>query len=684
MAVLEKIRVKFGILISILVALALLSFILDPQTLRSAMDMMSSENKVGQMDGESVSYKEFYEEYDHYQKVAEIMGQKANDEESQASLRDAAWQSIFDKMVFMPKAKSAGINVCDQEMVELTQGSSISPLLLQQGMFYDEQGNFSRERLASFVQNMDLDETGYSALYWNFLEETIYRNQLYTKYGSLIEKSTVKNAVEAANMVSENNVASDVDYVLIPLGYEKDSTITVSNAEIKKYYNDHKKLMKQPANRSLEYVMFEVVPSVSDVNEAREEFDRLAEEFKTAENVRNFVTLNSDSKWDVLHYSAQELEAVPEFVDLVNNGKVGDMSESHIGENSFSVARLVDVCSMAESAKVSYMAFPMTDEAQADEQVASYKKEAPEVSNESVDFTQQALVANNLAELLPVLSSTDKVLKIKSNTHQAIFVIYVHERSQVAKKYQLATFVKNVLPSEETYRDFLMKATELSDASKGDYKEFSKICKEQELPVIPANNIGEATRRIGVVDNARELVRWAFEKGNKVGNVSDVIVVDNKYYYVAALTEIHKEGYLDISQVSTGIKDLLYFEKALDKKLDQVKSELAGESSLEAVADKYNLIVSQASGIAFGSSQNMISDPKFVGSVAAAKEGEFTIAKGGAGIYVFKVTKRDVGTFFTDEDIKTQTLRASQYQANLLQPVLADEANIKDNRARFF
>ena len=33
MAVLEKIRVKFGLVISIIIALALLSFIIDPSTL---------------------------------------------------------------------------------------------------------------------------------------------------------------------------------------------------------------------------------------------------------------------------------------------------------------------------------------------------------------------------------------------------------------------------------------------------------------------------------------------------------------------------------------------------------------------------------------------------------------------------------------------------------------------------
>ena len=43
MAVLEKIRVKFGLVISIIIALALLSFIIDPNTLGSAINSMSSK-----------------------------------------------------------------------------------------------------------------------------------------------------------------------------------------------------------------------------------------------------------------------------------------------------------------------------------------------------------------------------------------------------------------------------------------------------------------------------------------------------------------------------------------------------------------------------------------------------------------------------------------------------------------
>ena len=64
MAVLETIRVKFGIVITALIAVALLSFIIDPQTLQQVWFSVSSKNDVGQIDSKSISYEEFQKDID--------------------------------------------------------------------------------------------------------------------------------------------------------------------------------------------------------------------------------------------------------------------------------------------------------------------------------------------------------------------------------------------------------------------------------------------------------------------------------------------------------------------------------------------------------------------------------------------------------------------------------------------
>lgn len=685
MAVLEKIRVKFGILIAVLVAIALLSFILDPQTLRSAVDMLSSDNEVGRMNGEAISYKDFYEEYDHYQKIAELMGQQTNDEQAQSGIRDAAWQSIFDKEVFIPKANKAGVFVGDEELLDLTQGSNISPVLMNQAMFVDKNGNFSREALASFVQSIDSDQTGRAGMYWNFLEESIMRGQYYEKYMSLIGKSAIVTDLEKEQLIADNNCINDVDYVISPLGFSKDSTIQVTSSEIRDFYKLHREEMKQPANRDIEYVMFEVVPSETDKEETKAVFDELYAQFAEAENLRNFITLNSDGKWDVMYYSEGQLENVPEIKDFAFGKSKEAVSRVIEGENSFSAVRVADVKSMSDSAHVYYKAFPLAEAASADS-LAKVLKSRPSIAelSELGWVSQEGLFANGLAEMIPVLYQNDKVSTVKIANAQTIFVLYTPERSKDIKKVQLATLVKNVLPSDDTYRDFQMKATALADASEGKYDKFAAYVKENDLPVVPTQGLMESTRRLGVVENAREVVRWAFEKKTKAGSVSDVITVDNKYYFVAAVTKVRKEGYTDINDVAQQISDMLYAKKAVAKKAEEIKGKIAGMTSLEQVAEALGTTVSHQTGLSFGSIQPANVEPKLVGAVSVAKQGEIKILEGEIGVYVYQVVNRENGSFFTENDVKSAAQRTSTIQQQTVQAVVAQEADVKDNRARFF
>ena len=685
MAVLEKIRVKFGILITVLVALALLSFILDPQTLRSAFDRFSSENKVGTMNGKSVSYKDFYEELNTYTEIAKMMGQNPSSEEEQSQLRDAAWQSIFDNEVFIPKALAAGLSVGPDEMVDLTKGESISPVLLQQGFFFDASGNFSREALIDFVQAIDSDESGQAAAFWSFLEESVYRNQLYNKYGSLIEKSDFLTDLEKAHLVAEGNVTADVDYVFSPIPFSVDSTIKVSSDEIRKFYNERKEQFRQPANRDIEYVMWEVTPSAQDFADTKEAFDALYEEFAQAENLRAFVTLNSDSKWNPYFFTEEQLSDTPEFQETAFHQPVGTVSPVVSEENAYAAMRVASVRMMADSARVYYKVYPMNQEADADAFLAEQQK-STDISqfSEMGWLTQEIMLSNGLADLDPVLDAAQKVIKVKSVNNQVIFVLYVSEKTKPIKKVQIATLLKNVLPSDETYRDFQMKAVEFADACDGKYEQFQKLALEQNLPVIPVNNMVQANRRIGPAENAREVVSWVFDKKTKAGDVSDLKIVDNRYYFVTAVTKTRKEGYAELNDVSEQIATVLLGRKTVAKQLEDVNAEIAGLTTLEQIAEKLGTTVSHYPGLSFGSSQYSQADPAFVGAVAAAPEGVIRTIGGTIGVYVFEVADRSTGSFFSESDAATQLARKAAYHGSIMQGVIANEAEIKDNRARFF
>jgi peptidyl-prolyl cis-trans isomerase D len=635
------------------------------------------------MNGKSISYKTFYDELNQYTEVAKLMGQNPSSEEAQQALRDAAWQSIFDNEVYLPKAQAAGLNVGEQEMLDLTQGNNISPVLTQMSIFSDGSG-FSREALASFVQSIDSDESGQSAAYWAFLEESIYRNQMFEKYNSLVGKSDFITDIEKNRLVAENNVTVDADFVFVPIPFA-DSTVTVSNEEIRQYYNERKELFRQPANRDIEYVMWEVVPSAQDYADAREEFDALYEQFKTAENLKSFVTLNSDSKWNNYFFTEDQLAAMPEIQEIAFHAPMGTVSDVISEDRAYAAGRVAAVRMMPDSVRLMFRAFPLSQEAEADAFVAEQQKKAnPDEFTEMGWLTQEIMLQNGLNEFDPVFDSPQKVLKIKSANNQAIFVLYTPEKTKPIKKVQVATLLKNVLPSDDTYREYQMKAVEFADACKGKLENFERIAREQQLPVIPINNMTQETRRIGPADNAREVVYWVFDKKTKAGDVSDLKIVDNKYYFVTAVTKTRKEGYVDVNEAAEQIRPVLTARKLVDKKLAEVKEKIAGVSSLEQVAEDFGTTVSHQTGLSFGSMAYGQTDPMFLGAVTSADEGVIQAAPGSIGVYVFEVMNRQAGSFFTDSDVATTLTRRAAVHTNAIQSVLADEADIKDNRAKFF
>ena len=51
---------------------------------------------------------------------------------------------------------------------------------------------------------------------------------------------------------------------------------------------------------------------------------------------------------------------------------------------------------------------------------------------------------------------------------------------------------------------------------------------------------------------------------------------------------------------------------------------------------------------------------------------------------MYKVTGRDTGAFFTEDDAKTRNAQMAQYASQMVVPTMMDDAEVKDNRARFF
>ena len=660
MAVLETIRVKLGILITVLIAVALLSFIVDPSTLQSVTASMSSKYDVGEINGKSVSYNDYQADVDKFTAINEILtGGSVQSEEQQVSVRNAAWQALVDKYLFIKNAQKAGINVSEEEMVSLMSGEIESPVFSQNPAFFDENGQFSKSMLLEFVSYMDSDQTGRLQMYWEWLQNQAKTQQFYAKYNSLFSASNYVNTLALANQIAENNNTFNVEVVMVPMNYAQDSTIVVSDSEIKKYYDNHKKFFRQQASRDIEYVVYEVLPSAADVEAANKALVDVYDEFAATENMKSFLLANSDRQYDNHWYKAGELNSLSREINDFAFGDAKGVSQVITSDNTFYAVRVVEEAMVSDSVFVKY---------------------APATA-ENVDSVLNASEAMWLTQI----AGFEDVMKASKNEKVTVngMVFNVLDKTAPVAKKKVAVLVKSAVPSKETVNSFYAKANTLATKSAGKYENFELAVAEEGVYAHPVNKMLESSNRLGAIENTKEVTRWAFDA--KVGDVSNIITVNNNYFIVAALKGIHKEGYTPVNEAAASIKNILYSEKAIAKKAEEVSAKIAGLNDMQAIAEALGTTVSTKDGIAFSSLSAQGLDPKFIGAASASEEGKICgPVQGNIGVYVYKVTGRDTGSFFTEDDAKVRDAQMAQYAAQMLLPVMMDDAQVKDNRARFF
>ena len=642
MAVLETIRVKFGILISVLIAVALLSFIVDFGTIQS-LSSTSSKYDVGEIDGKSISYTDFQAEIEKITAISEMNGNPVQGDEALAMVRQQAWQQFINDYLFIPSAKAAGFNVGEEEMYQLLSGEMISGFLMQ--MF---QGQLNKELLMDIEAQVEADETGRMRLFWDNLLETVYTDQFYTKYQSLFAKSSFNNALAVAEQVKGNNTTFDVEFVVVPFGFSQDSTIVVSDKEIKDYYNAHKDNYKQIASRDIEYIVIDIVPSADDVTAANNAIAAVYDEFVAAENIKTFLLSKSERQLEKRWYKEGELKTLSAEVEaFVNSAKVGDVSPIFQNGNSFYAVKVMESAMVPEQVQVV-------------------------VNGEEPQWVSQM-------EGFEDLMTTPKGQTITIN---GLEIQVVDTKDPVAKK-RVAILEKTAQPSDATRSACYAKANSVASKAGGKLEGFRKAVEEDGLYAHPYNKMPESANRLGSVEHTKEVTRWAFEA--KEGQVSSIISIDNKYYVVAALKGIHKEGFTPVEEVAARIKPVLYQEKAAAKKAAEVSEKINGLTDLAAVAEALGTTVSSKEGVTFASFTSAGLDNKFIGAASVAEVGALNgPLQGNTGVYVYVVTDRSEGAFFTEDDAALREQQMSYASMQMLLPVMMDEAEVKDNTARFY
>ena len=254
--------------------------------------------------------------------------------------------------------------------------------------------------------------------------------------------------------------------------------------------------------------------------------------------------------------------------------------------------------------------------------------------------------------------------------------------------YKIGYLAKDIFASPETINNASNEALKLS--SEKDAKKMEAYVQKKGLQKITVPTIiKENDAQVGQLQDARALVRWAFEA--KKGDVSEPMPIGDQYV-VATVDKIYEEGTQDVETARPMAENAIREEK----KADQIIKALGANPTLESASAKYGKEIKTTaasdSSLTFKAQKidSIGYEPKLIGAVfnkANLNKVAAPVA-GKIGVFVFKVNSFAEKAANPNEDkvqkrLEQTTALRNQAVSNWFEG-LRKRATIKDDRSKFF
>jgi peptidyl-prolyl cis-trans isomerase D len=697
MSVLGKIREKSTLLL-IIIGGALVAFVLGDVLSSGDRFFEGRRNEVGRVAGQTISAQEFEVRVQKMEENYKMnTGMTSIDEQTREMLRQQAWTQMLNEIIMDEEYRELGITVSSQELYDMVAGTDPHPSVRQ--AFTDPQtGIFDKNRVLGFLKSMDEDPTGDSKRRWIEFEKGIKQERINEKYQNLIKNGLYVPQRFAQHEYNARQKNASIQYIAKRYSEIPDEEITVTEADLKKHHSDNENKFKQEESRKIEFVVFEVSPSGSDVEKAYATLDKIKEDFAQASDDSTFIRSYSDAGLQIELLTREQLTSDLEQLYTAEAGTVvGPVRE----QNAFRLAKLVESRMAPDSVKARHILINIiegdtaTAMAKADSLkrlIRGGRKFAELAEKHSEDFGS-ATKGGDLGwftEGTMVKPFNDAVFEGKKGempvvTSQfGVHLIEIQDKSAETRRVLVAFIDRFIEPSSVTYNEIYAQASEFSSRNRT-AEQFDQAAAEKGYNKRIADNVKPGDRMVTGIEQSRELVRWAYKE--EEGTVSKPFEMDNKFV-VAILREIREEGIAPLAQVRDQVERAVVREKKAERFTNEFNAALSA-NSIEEVAAKVNGRVESADNINFSavSIPGIGREPVLVGSAFGKEKGRISQPlKGETGVFIMKVTE-----IREPQEITDFSFYKNQISSNLTGRVgfevfeaLKDNANVKDNRYRFY
>ena len=710
MQIIQSIREKGAAIVIVVISLSLISFILMDAKQGGSSLFGSVSNNVGEVNGEKIELSVFNKKVKEAEDMqAQRTGQRPTGVQTYQT-RDQVWNQIVAEKIFFNEASKIGIEFTAKELSYILLSNDPSnPFLQEQSLKDSITGQLDIKKAQTAMNNIKKFKGEQKDQVNAQLVDPLKLNNTVAKYSALLNASAYYPKWMEKKDGEENITFSNISFVTVPYSEINDSTIKVTDEDVNNYVSKHKEQFKQEEGRNISYVAFSQLPSTEDSSVVYNSLSQSKPAFEADSNAKAFVARNVsavDFKDD--YTTKAKLNQI--YADTLSKLSIGGVFGPYVDKTNYVLAKMIGTKQLPDSVKARHILIgtnnPQTGQPIMNDSAA--KKLADSVYNaiqSGADFAAMAVRFSTdgsnkdkggdlgtfaYGTMVPEFNEfcftktpgSKGVVKTDFGYH----IIDVISQKDFKTAYKIAYVAKEIIASDVTVNKASLDATKASAIKTKEELEKYIAKNGLSLTAVP-NMIKENDYQAGALQDARGLIRWAFEA--KKGDISEPFSVGDQFI-VAVLDKINDKGVQDAATARPGCEAII----RNNKKADIIKKKIGSNPTLESVASAYGKQIQGAgsdSTITFNSQiiNGVGMEAKVIGA-AFNKDYQSKVSPlidGTTGVFIVKVNSIQNKPAETPEQVSaraTSKIGNIRSQTNGWYEGLRKQADIVDERSKHY